>query len=231
MELVLRCACVWIVLLVLDVPAGASDESLLSSDRMCQHRAECMTHFADAQKYHQTGQSDLALRELRIAYEISQDATLLASMGLIHQKQQRYAEALVDYRSALAQLPKDHILHHSLRLPMAETTAALQASQPRQPVAPASGRPDVPTVVVVAPTVPAPAVNVNNHNSVHVSLVPGSTSPAASEQRPQGVASWHRWVWPGVGAVVAGAGIALGLAFALRPTSCNPGIDTCANSL
>lgn len=221
------------VLLVLRQNSAATPPDLPATTPACAADPRCRGHLAQAKELSQTGQPESALRELRQAYAVSADPRVLASIGLAQQKLGRYAEALVDYQQALAAVPPSDALHRELSLPIAETKAALHAAQPKTqsptaaPVV-SEGKPPTQNTQLTQNTATTP-VQVNNSNQLNVQIAaPGSQPSEAANSPPaqRSGSSVHRWLWPTLGGVVASAGIAIGLAIALRPLTCEQG-DAC----
>lgn len=192
--------------------------------RACTANTRCQAILNRAAELSRAGQAESALRELREAYALSADPRVLASLGLAHQKLGKYAQALVDYRQAVASVPAGDALHSELRLPIAETEAALKAAQPVLPKPlPATAPAAVPGPVSATASATTPVQihnNNNNNNQLTVQLGAPNATEGASSPRKSQPSSVHRWLWPVLGSAVAGAGLALGLAIALRPLSC-----------
>ncbi len=223
------------VLFVLRQNSAAAPPALPATTPACATDLRCRGHLAQAKELSQTGQPESALRELRQAYAVSADPRVLASIGLAQQKLGRYAEALVDYQQALAAVPPSDALHRELSLPIAETKAALHAAQPKAPspttapVVPEDKPPQLTQNTQLTQATATAPVQINNSNQLSVQIAaPGSQPSEAANSPPaqRSGSSVHRWLWPTLGGVVASAGIAIGLAIALRPLTCEQG-DAC----
>lgn len=190
--------------------------------RECATDERCRTHLTQATELSRAGHTESALRELREAYALSLDPRVLASIGLAQQKLGRYAQALVDYRQAVATVPPGDPLRQELSLPMAETQAALQAALPAAPKPAPAPSPTAPPGPVSAAASAAAPVQIHNSNSNQLTVqlgMPASTAPESDPRKPR-AESVHRWLWPVLGGALASAGVALGLAIALRPLTC-----------
>jgi tetratricopeptide (TPR) repeat protein len=188
------------------------------ADKYDEQRAKM--HYQAGKTLYGLGNYSDALRELLLGYSLVQKPQFLLNIGQCYRKLGEPAKAKEMYERYLRDTPPDDRTRPQVEALLREIERQIAAQTPPPAPAPVTPPPTTPPAPPPPPTTPPPVVAAPEPSPAPA-VVEAAASPAPAaavvENPPPSKPKRRAW-WAIPVAVVAAAGLSVGLYFALRPT-------------